>query len=134
MKLQISGKVSWPLITTPQTNVISKTYLSLVFYDNRNLKIYKSKKSEQYSVIKSNFLSDSSMNTLLAILKVTDVRRDVILAGGLYHRFPLRHLPPTPCFCPNSNYFFDKKIWFYLRKRPMNFAYISGAAFNDQMF
>ena len=36
----------------------------------------------------------SSMNTLLAILKVTDARRDVILAGGLYHRFPWRHLPP----------------------------------------
>ena len=36
------------------------------------------------------------MNTLLAILKVTDARRDVILAGGLYHRFPWRHLPPPP--------------------------------------
>ena len=34
-------------------------------------------------VIKSKFLSVSSMNTLLAILKVTDARRDVILAGGL---------------------------------------------------
>ena len=48
------------------------------------------------SVIKSKFLSVSSMNTLLAILKVTDARRDVILAGGLYHRFPWRHLPPLP--------------------------------------
>ena len=46
------------------------------------------------SVVKSKFLSVSSMNTLLAILKVTDARRDVILAGGLYHRFPWRHLPP----------------------------------------
>ena len=46
------------------------------------------------SVIKSKFLSVSSMNTLLAILKVTDAKRDVILAGGLYHRFPWRHLPP----------------------------------------
>ena len=46
------------------------------------------------SVIKSKFLSVSSMNTLLAILKVNDARRDVILAGGLYHRFPWRHLPP----------------------------------------
>ena len=46
------------------------------------------------SVIKSKFLSVSSMNTLLAILKVTDARRDVILAGGLYHRFPERHLLP----------------------------------------
>ena len=48
------------------------------------------------SVIKSKFLSVSSMNTLLAILKVTDARRDVILAGGLYHRFPWRHLLPPP--------------------------------------
>ena len=36
------------------------------------------------SVIKSKFLSVSSMNTCLAILKVTDARRDDILAGGLY--------------------------------------------------
>ena len=36
------------------------------------------------SVIKSKFLSASLMNTLLAILKVTDARRDVMLAGGLY--------------------------------------------------
>ena len=48
------------------------------------------------SVIKLKFLSVSSMNTLLAILKVTDARRDVILAGGMYHRFPWRHLPPPP--------------------------------------
>ena len=49
------------------------------------------------SVIKSKFLSVSSMNTLLAILKVTDARRDVILAGGLKHRFPWRNLPtPSP--------------------------------------
>ena len=46
------------------------------------------------SVIKSQFLSLSSMNTLLAILKVTDTKRDVLLAGGLYHRFPFRHLSP----------------------------------------
>ena len=31
------------------------------------------------SVIKSKFLSVSSMNTLLAILKVIDARRDVVL-------------------------------------------------------
>ena len=48
------------------------------------------------SVIKLKFLSVSSMNTLLAILKVTAARRDVILAGGLYHRFPWRHLPTPP--------------------------------------
>ena len=39
------------------------------------------------SVIKSKFLSVYSMNTLLAILKVTDVRRDIIMAGALYHSF-----------------------------------------------
>ena len=39
----------------------------------------------------------NSMDTLLAILKVTDARREVILAGGLNHRFPKRHLPsPRP--------------------------------------
>ena len=48
------------------------------------------------SVIKSKFLSVSSMNTLLAILKVTDARRDVILEDGLNHRFPWRHLTPPP--------------------------------------
>ena len=32
------------------------------------------------------------MNSLLAILKVTDARRDVILAGELNHRFPWRQL------------------------------------------
>ena len=32
--------------------------------------------------------------TLLAILKVTDARREIILAGGLNHRFPWRHLSP----------------------------------------
>ena len=30
------------------------------------------------------------MNAFLAIFKVTDAKRDVILAGGLYHRFPPR--------------------------------------------
>ena len=38
------------------------------------------------------------MNTMLDILKVTDARRDVILAGGLSHRFPWRHLPPLVFF------------------------------------
>ena len=46
------------------------------------------------SVIKSKFLSVSSMNTLVAILKVTDARRDVILVGGLYPSFPARPIPP----------------------------------------
>ena len=52
------------------------------------------------SVIKSKFLSVSSMNTFLAILKVTDARPDITLAGGLYHRFPWRHLPPPPTPTP----------------------------------
>ena len=60
-----------------------KKYLSLVFYDNRNLKIPNPRNRISISVIKSKFLSVSSMNTLLAILKVTDARRDVVLAGGL---------------------------------------------------
>ena len=64
------------------------------------------------SVIKSKFLSVSSMNTLLAILKVTDARRDVILAGGLYDRFTWRHLPPTPActlYIFWNNYYLYKK-------------------------
>ena len=36
------------------------------------------------------------MNTLLAILKVLDARRDAILAGGLNHLFAWRNLPPPP--------------------------------------
>ena len=56
------------------------------------------------SVIKSKFLSVSSMNALLAILKVTDARRDVILAGGLCHRFPWGHLPPPPGYLIVVNY------------------------------
>ena len=45
-------------------------------------------------MIKSKFLSVNLKNTLLAILKVTDAIRNVRLAGGQYHRFPLGHLPP----------------------------------------
>ena len=59
------------------------------------------------SVIKSKFLSVSSMNTLLAILKVTDARRDVILEDGLNHRFPWRHLTPPPGFAYSTHCFFD---------------------------
>ena len=58
------------------------------------------------SVIKSTFLSDSSIKTLLAILKVTDARRDVILAGGLNHRFSWRHLTP----CTNTKKFANLKL------------------------
>ena len=77
---------------------IPKKYLSLVFYDNRNLKISKKlpRNRNSISVTKSKFLSVFSMNTLLAILKVTDTILHVTLAGGLYHRFPCRHLPPPP--------------------------------------
>ena len=46
------------------------------------------------SVINLKFSSVSLMNTLLAILKATDASCDVILAGGLNHRFPWRHLFP----------------------------------------
>ena len=60
------------------------------------LKSLNPRNQNSISVIKSRFLSLSSMNTLLTILKVTDARRDIILAGGLYHRFPRRHLPPPP--------------------------------------
>ena len=45
------------------------------------------------SVMNSKFLSFSPMNTSPAIMKITDARRDLILAGGLNHRFPWRHLP-----------------------------------------
>ena len=48
------------------------------------------------SVMNLEILSDPSMNTLFAILKVTDTRRDVILAGGLNHRFLWRYLNPHP--------------------------------------
>ena len=44
------------------------------------------------SVIKSKILSVYSMNTLLAILKVTDARLEVILAGGPYNK----NSPPPP--------------------------------------
>ena len=55
------------------------------------------RKRNSISTINSKFLSVSLMNTLLTILKVTDATRDVILAGGLSHRFPWRHRPPgTP--------------------------------------
>ena len=75
---------------------IPNKYLSQVFYENRDLKISKSKKSEQYFPDKIDFfLSVSSMNTLLAILKGTDARRDVILAGGLYPQISLE-TPPLP--------------------------------------
>ena len=48
-----------------------------------NLKSPNPRNQSGISLVNSKFLSVSSMNTLLAILKVTDARRDVILAGGL---------------------------------------------------
>ena len=69
------------------------------------------------SVIKSKFLSVFSMNTLLAILKVTDAKRDVILAGGLYHRFPL---PPPPPPSPLGWVNFLKFLMLCLENLPKN--------------
>ena len=67
------------------------------------------------SMIKSKFLSVSSMNTLLAISKVNDARRDIILAGGLNHRFPWRHLPPPRPLLMQFNWLpIEKRINFYL--------------------
>ena len=58
------------------------------------------------SVIKSKILSVSSMNTLLAILKVTDARREVILAGGPYHK----NSPPPPTRCALRTFGSDGKV------------------------
>ena len=63
------------------------------------LKSPNSRNRNSISVIKSKVLSVSSMNTLLASLKVADARPDAILAGGLYHRFPWRQIPPPPPTC-----------------------------------
>ena len=59
---------------------------TLVFYDNRDLSIVKFKKSEKYIREKFEiFILLSSTKTLrvLAILKVTDARGDVILSRRL---------------------------------------------------
>ena len=60
-----------------------------------NLKSPNPRNQSGISLVNSKFLSVSSMNTLLAILKVTDARRDVILAGGLNHRFLWTPPPPS---------------------------------------
>ena len=73
---------------------IPKMYQSLVFYDNRDLKIFKFKKSEQYFLDKFEIFIRSFDDPLLAILKVTYARRDVIMEGGLNHRFPWRPFIP----------------------------------------
>ena len=59
-----------------------------------NLKSPNPRNQSGISLVNSKFLSVSSMNTLLAILKVTDARCDVILAGGLNDRF--LWTPPAP--------------------------------------
>ena len=59
-------------------------------------------------VINSKFLSVSSMNTLFGILKVTNARRDVILAGELNHRFPWRHHPPSFPLLPPPPLIYDE--------------------------
>ena len=61
-----------------------------------NLKSPNPRNQSGISLVNSKFLSVSSMNTLLAILKVTDARRDVILAGGLNDRFLWT---PSPLNC-----------------------------------
>ena len=61
------------------------------------LKSQNPRNRKSVSVKNSKFLFVSSMNTLLAILQVTDARRDVISPGGLNHRFPWRHLPRYFC-------------------------------------
>ena len=56
------------------------------------------------SVIKSKFLSVSSMNTLLAILKVPDARRDVHDTGRrIVPQISLETPPPPP---PGSTQYF----------------------------
>ena len=73
---------------------ILKKYQSLLSITVGILKSSNPRNRNSTSVINSKILSFSSMNTLLAILKVTDVRRDVIPAGR-------RTEPPisleTPC-------------------------------------
>ena len=59
-------------------------------------------------VINSKFLSVSSMNTSFDILKVSDARRDVILAGELNHRFPWRHHPPSFPLLPPPPLIYDE--------------------------
>ena len=77
------------------------------------LKSPNSRNRSSISVIKSNFLSVSSMNTLLAILKVTDARRDVILAGGLYH-ISLETPPPSPSPLQQPVGMFFETLWLYV--------------------
>ena len=45
-----------------------------------------------------NFYPPLRRTLLLTIFKVTDARHDVILTGGLHHRFPWRHLPHPVSF------------------------------------
>ena len=78
------------------------------------------------SMTMSKLLSVASMNTLFAIVKVTDARHDVILVRGLNHRFPRRHLPPSPgtktlplftiiYYSSVTPFFYFSIQWFYLQ-------------------
>ena len=71
------------------------------------------RKQNGISVIKSKFLAVPSMNTLLVILKVTDARRDVILAGGLYHTAPDQPLIGCWRSSPHHNQLFYNDVLFH---------------------
>ena len=89
--------VHWPSKVWPVGMIARKRRECLKFNTPLDVSFQKSTKVFPYysiSVMNSTFLSVSSMNTLLAILKVTDARREVILASGQNHPFPWRHLPP----------------------------------------
>ena len=87
-----------------------------------NLKSPNPRNQSGISLVNSKFLSVSSMNTLLAILKVTDERRDVILAGGLNDRFlwnPPAHAPQllNMLLWNCTEQFGEWHIWSVLYKR-----------------
>ena len=71
------------------------------------------------SVIKSKILSFYSMNTLLAILKVTDARREVILAGGPYNKNPPPPPPPPVARCELS---VQTEKWRNFARKVINFV------------
>ena len=64
------------------------------------------------SVVKSKFLSVSLMNTLLAILKVTYARRDVILVRQTVPQISLE----TPSPPPPPQFFLFSRQHFWIRK------------------
>ena len=66
-----------------------KKYLNLVFYDNRNLKISNSKKSERYFRDK---------------IEIFIRLFDELFVRHRYHRFPWRNLPPPPPLPPPTRW------------------------------